>query len=223
MHRVHSLFKACFKVITLSGRAIASQHNKVLEIERKFWYDFDIEKKLIEQKATKINQILIVDEYVDNLETNFLLLNDFLLRKRRIETNINKWQLKFPLKTTDSSSSIENYFEIENVKQISSSIIDLSKKYDYFKIDKNIKDIDSLINAYDLKCYAKIKSHRITYLLDNVKIDLDETDFNYKLGEIELILDDTFSQANIEESIKKISIITAQLGWLKFNLLVSHF
>lgn len=213
MLKVHSFLEKCLKINIFSRQIFRRQNKKLLELERKFWYDFDIEKKLVEENARKINQNLIVDEYFDNLDTNFLLLNDFLLRNRRIETSANKWQLKYPSRTPGLSSNIENYFETENVKQMSDLIKSLSDRN--FKIDN--QDINSLINVFDLKCYAKITSNRKTYLLDNVRIDLDETDFNYKLGEIEMILDDDSNHLDIEKSIQKISNITDKLGNSEFN------
>jgi hypothetical protein len=204
-----------FKQFQYFKRRAFTSDKKTLELERKFWYDFNIEERLINIGAKKISEKLINDEYIDNFNNYFLLLNDYILRNRLESTN-NKWQLKYPSKMSDNLKNFENYYEIENHKQIIESIILISQKNNYFQVNekKEIRDIDSLINLFDLKCIAKINSKRKTYLYDRIKIDLDETDFNYKLGEIELIMDDTSSTMFIEESSQIISILTQKLGML---------
>ena len=78
-----------------------SKHSslKPLEIERKFWYDFDIEKKLLQLGAKQIdhNAKQICDEYYDNTSNYFMLLNDYLLRLRS-KNKISACQLKYPSK-----------------------------------------------------------------------------------------------------------------------------
>ena len=74
----------------------------------------------------RISEKLINDEYIDNFNNYFLLLNDYILRNRLESTN-NKWQLKYPSKMSDNLKNFENYYEIENHKQIIQIIRNLSK------------------------------------------------------------------------------------------------
>jgi adenylate cyclase class IV len=188
-----------------------------LEIERKFWYDFDIEKKLLQVGAKQIdhNSKQICDEYYDNTDNYFMLLNDYLLRFRN-KNKISAWQLKYPSKF---SQKIENYYEIEDKKQIVESIHSLAMKA---KVNLPLKSTENnfecvsfeeLIKVFNLKCYARINSTRYSYLYENVRIDLDETDFGYKLGEIELMLDNQSStNENMTKTYERISELTSKLG-----------
>ncbi len=191
-------------------------------MERKFWYDFDIESKLVEIGAKKLEnnfKKIIIDDYFDNFESHFMLLNDYLLRSRT-KNNRTDWQLKYPSKLSSSLKNVENYFEIAETQQIIDLIFEISKKDPLFdsklKYQKNCKTIESLVDLFNFKSYARINSTRKSYFIDNIRIDLDETDFNYKLGEIELILDDK-TEDNIKKSIDKISCLTSKLGITKFD------
>ena len=143
-----------------------------------------------------------------------MLLDDVLLRCR-LKNNIKKWQLKYPSRL---AKDIENYYEIEDTQQIIDFVFDLSKKCSFTKTGHRInkvhcKSIEDLVNQFGLESYARINSKRKSYLYENIRIDLDETDFDYRLGEIELMLDDqTNSHANIEQTIAKISELTSTLG-----------
>ena len=166
--------------------------------------------KKIEKNFGKI----IRDQYYDNTENYFLVLNDYLLRYR-VENNTGKWQLKYPSQPIDRSRDIENYFEAENSQDISQLVLDLAKKRAFFQNKmhmSHLETVESLVSALDLECFVKINSKRKSYRFEMMKIDLDETDFGYKLGEIELILDHGASQETKEESFKKISGLTNQLG-----------
>jgi len=185
---------------------------KPLEIERKFWYDFDIEKKLLQLGAKQIdhNAKQICDEYYDNTSNYFMLLNDYLLRLRN-KNKISAWQLKYPSKFI--SQKIENYYEIEDKQQIVSSIHSLAMKAKVNLPQFNDYSFDELIKVFDLKCFARINSTRYSYLYEDVRIDLDETDFGYKLGEIELMLDHQSStNENMTKSYERISELTSKLG-----------
>ena len=121
-----------------------------------------------------------------------------------------KWELKYPSKLSDLNKNVENYYEKTNVDEIIYLILNL------FHSKKSCKTIEDLIDQFELKSYARINSIRKSYLIDeSIRIDLDETDFNYKIGEIELILGE--EEKNIEESIDKISNLTLRLGITNFD------
>ncbi len=189
-----------------------------MEIERKFWYEFDIEKKLKDIGAKQIDQNSkhICDEYFDNTDSYFMLLSDYLLRLRH-KKKISKWQLKYP---SNLAQNIENYYEIEDARQAIECIHELISR-NKSKSPSQINDsnfscisFEEMVNKLNLKCFARINSTRRSFLIENVRIDLDETDFGYRLGEIELILD-TFqgnTNENISKTYEKISELTSRLG-----------
>ena len=75
--------------------------------------------------------------------------------------------------------------------------------------------INELLTSFDLKCFADINTTRKSYVINNVRIDLDETDFGYKLGELEFMLPEKASLANLNLSLESISEWTKKLGKFK--------
>ena len=185
-----------------------------LEIERKFWYDFDIEKRLAKIGANKIEQKHIRDKYYDSSINYFLLLNEYYLRSRAKNNSKTNWELKYP---SNLVKNIENYYEVEEPTQIGGLVYDLSRKYaDFNQINKSsCMTINELLTSFDLKCFADINTTRKSYVVNNVRIDLDETDFGYKLGELEFMLPEKASLANLNLSLESISDLTKKLGKFK--------
>jgi adenylate cyclase class IV len=189
-----------------------SSHSQ-LEIERKFFFDSNFEERLNHVGAVLIKTTNLIDEYYDNELTNFLTLNDCWLRLRN-----SKWELKYPYEFKSKNKEIQNYIELSNDSEIFDYIINLSKPY---ILDENLineSSMEFLIKKLKLTPFSKIKSIRKTYQIDNdIKIDLDITDFDYQLGEIEVILDKNKStQEDLEKSIEKINQTAHNLG-------INHF
>ncbi len=201
-----------------------------LEIERKFWYDFDIEKRLCGVGAKKIeseNDSRMRDEYFDNFGSYFMLLNDYLLRKRTNQANQAKWQLKYrsASKEDRDKRNIEQYYEIDDVVQIIDRIHEFASLNTSLGSSQRCGSIESLIESFQLKCFAKINSTRKSFIYENVRIDLDETDFGYKLGEIELI--SHHNNFDLDAELKKIDVLTEKLGLIlikfKKNIFMHRF
>jgi adenylate cyclase class IV len=194
------------------------EEREPLELERKFWYDFDIDAKLAQIGAKKIEQDFgktISDKYYDHIGSYWLLLNDYLLRMRSHRDGHRKWQLKYPRK--GRSNDIEQYVEVNKTQQIIDETYALAAKKNQISLAKQERQIscqtvESLIGLFELDCFARINSKRKSYLLENMKIDLDETDFGYKLGEIEVVLDKQISTTSIQQSIGLITDLTNRLG-----------
>lgn len=72
--------------------------------------------------------------------------------------------------------------------------------------------IEEMNEMLQLKCFIDVKSTRKSYLLDEMRVDLDETDFGYKLGEIEIILNEADSKRALEAAVQSISNLTRKLG-----------
>lgn len=142
-----------------------------------------------------------------------MLLSDYLLRSRKIIGGCKaEWQLKYPSRTfSNSDSSLEKYLELTESNQIIESICRLaSLKQDTKNHPTNI---ESMIRAFDLKCFAPINSTRKSFSIDGLRVDLDETDFGYRLGEIELILDhQKMGSSDLDQARQKIASLTTKLG-----------
>jgi adenylate cyclase class IV len=194
----------------------------VLEIERKFWYDFDIEKRLIGlgaqkliNKKTKDYKQALLDEYYDNFDSYFLLFSQVYLRARTTDTSAPEWQLKYPSKLASSdtanSKNVEEFFELDDPSKMIALVSNLSPK----KATKSCSSVESLVSELDLKPFTRINSLRKSYVFENVRIDLDETDFGYKIGELELVLSEQEQSGEaVERSYQKLANLTSQLGLL---------
>jgi adenylate cyclase class IV len=200
---------------------LTSSQNETLEIEHKFLYDFDIEKKLAELGATFLNNtanesdLIITDEYFDNLKSHFLILNDCWLRTRA-KNSVTKWQLKYPSKRiSNESENFDNYIEIENQDEIQKFISDLAQNY--FSEIKTPESFDNFLkHSLELKPFCLINSKRKSYLLDKVRIDLDETDFGFNCGELEVMVSKNASSEQIQASIESIHETASKLGKLNY-------
>lgn len=169
----------------------------------------------------------IRDEYFDNTESYFMLFNDYLLRLRQKSGQTSgKWQLKYPSSVTarQTDSTIENYLEINERSQIIESICHLAcRNRTHQTFPKNMKE---MISEFDLKCFAPINSTRKSFIIDEsgLQVDLDETDFGYRLGEIELVLDQrTSTSIDLDRAKRKITDLTSKLGVLLIYLNVLKF
>lgn len=190
---------------------------KSLEIERKFLYNIDMEKKLLELGITKKETVEMEDEYFDNELNYFLLENDCWLRSRKMEDNV-QWELKYPIKSGSINKSQEknfsNYYELN----VQSEIIDFIRKLAKNNSNLNnnqaicILNMKELVKIFDLKPFSKIKSARKSYVYQEFKIDLDETDFGYKVGEIEIMLKSNSNDQEIQNSMEKIDNLAIKLG-----------
>ncbi|CAF0706663.1 unnamed protein product [Brachionus calyciflorus] len=173
-----------------------------LEIERKFLFNEsdDLDKKLVKIGAEKIQNKYILDEYFD-IQSNYMLLNTFLLRKRTICNKYSKWQLKYPTKENLINQS-EIYYELNETSSIQKFI------QNKLSVDFN-GDFEDMIQEMNFKCFAPISYKRQSYLIKemDLKVDLDQTDFSYTVGEIE-----SLKRSDYKKSISDINILTNLLS-----------
>jgi adenylate cyclase class IV len=198
--------------------------NSCLELERKFWYNFNIQERLEKLGAVKLKSMQIEDTYYDKESSNLLFLNDFWLRERKTNEKA-KWQLKYPavfdVKDPDTQS-FEKYYEIDEHSKIISQISTLI--HSNLQSITNFEDMNSFILNLKIKPLMTIISERISYQIEDIKVDLDMTDFGYKLGEIEYLFNDN-NKVTVEEAMKRINLLASQLGELICSIfeLSSHF
>jgi adenylate cyclase class IV len=178
------------------------------EIEICFVYKHDMESKLRSIGAKFIEKIILNDTYYDFSDGSFFLIkHDFWLRYR-VFNDSKIWQLKHPIADFDSNNSIKKYYEIENENKICEVLQKLfSEKLK--SIEFNYQTLDSLINELNIKKFSNIITQRLVFKFENFEIDLDETDFGYKVGEIEFKAESNYS---IEEKVNQVSQFASKLG-----------
>jgi len=146
----------------------------MFEFEKKFIFDPKNVDHFL-RNLYFVSEESFTDTYFDTNTYN-LTTKDIWLRLRN-----NQYELKFPLKKTDSS---------------------ISKYEKIFGKDKISKYLN--INIDNLNPVAKLSTIRKKYRYEDFIIDLDEVtsdDFKYYIGEIELIKE---NEKNISESETKI-------------------
>ncbi|CAF0874419.1 unnamed protein product [Brachionus calyciflorus] len=189
-----------------------------LEIEKKFFYSANLEQKLKDLNAKEESVIEMVDTYLDNSDSYFLILNDFWLRSRKIGNLEPKWELKYPskIKSTSHEKNFNKYFETNDQTEIIHLISTLiGNNFDLNSKLTKAQDINEMINVLNLKPFSLIKTTRKVFSFDRISIDLDETDFDYKIAELEIVLQGDLNQNEIDLSIQQIDNFAIKLGKYK--------
>ncbi|MBU2509009.1 CYTH domain-containing protein [Patescibacteria group bacterium] len=156
----------------------------MIEVEKKFLLDEAAKKRLIEG-AEFISKKEIHDEYFDD-ENYSLTTNDIWLRCRD-----GRFELKDPLQNQKSDNRFFNrYEELESNDEICARL--------------NIPSSDSMredLEKAGYKPFSKYVTTRTKYKKDGFTIDLDITDFDYGVNEIELLVE---REDEMDEAIKRI-------------------
>jgi hypothetical protein len=239
----------------------SSVGKKLLEIERKFWYNFNLEERVRSLIASSskpqsptlkskpkpndaVNQQqLILDSYYDDTDRFYLSLNDCWLRRRcyllnskresgrdikSIEKSTSSLQLKYASNLLDafsarkSSNNFDSYFETENVNEMIETIERVRSKLGLSPINKSSEKQQDIIGLYRLNEFIRFETMRKSFFHNGIRIDLDEADFDYKLAELEIVLNE--NEANndvgVDEAISKINKLASELGRILFFFFV---
>lgn len=178
-----------------------------LEIEKKYLYESDLELKLKNLNSVEKHSIEIIDQYYDT-DDYFFIRKDYWLRSRHKIESDYVWELKYPAHS--NSMDFSKYFETSDQKEIVEILSKISIK------DTDSKNVDELIENLKLKIFANFKTTRKSFILDEITIDLDQTDFGYRLAEFEIILDADSTQDKIEQCMQKIKNLAKKLGKFLF-------
>lgn len=163
---------------------------KSFEVERKFAVPKNYSGLLADYGFNRDENVeSIRDEYFDTRDYD-LLRRDHWLRKRQ-----EKWQLK---------KRVEDgvYEEIEDEDRIDAVLKNLKQDFEWERCVK----------------FAEIETKRSKFRMNDVIIDVDETNWGFVVGEIEICVE---NKDQIAETLRKIDDIAKDLGknFLCFNFL----
>lgn len=164
--------------------------------------------------GTCVGQRQFQDQYYDN-PTFDLTLRDMWLRKRK-----GCWELKCP--TTEEKSVEQSktaalctrYKEITNLSEIQHRVTEIIKGVCEDTGTNSSTENESWLSKLNLVCFADFTTVRRSFVLkeDGVQIDLDQADFGYHVGEIEVIVPE---DGDVQSAMEKIERTAQKLGELK--------
>ncbi|XP_019636882.1 PREDICTED: thiamine-triphosphatase-like isoform X1 [Branchiostoma belcheri] len=170
----------------------------VIEVERKFSFSEGSEEKLRKAGAVCKEESSFHDVYFDT-EEFVLTLADHWLRKRE-----GRWELKCPPASRDRASLVEQYVELQHEADILKQLAAI--------LNVRAGSVDELVRRASCEPFCNFQTDRKTYTLEGgFKIDLDQTDFGFRVGEIELICQ---KQDDVPEALRKIDALAEKLGFV---------
>ncbi|XP_029005068.1 thiamine-triphosphatase isoform X2 [Betta splendens] len=178
-----------------------------VEVERKFLFSADTLKKLEEIGALCIGQTQFHDQYFDTPEFD-LTLRDTWLRKRE-----GCWELKCPTaplgEQCEAAALCTRYKEITSLADIQLRVQEVIKDRDT-ETSASLLD-ERWLSKMNLVCFAEFTTVRRSYRLqqEGVKIDLDQADFDYSVGEVEVIVPEG---GDVQSALERIEQAAQKLG-----------
>uniref|UniRef100_A0A3B5LAB0 Thiamine triphosphatase n=1 Tax=Xiphophorus couchianus TaxID=32473 RepID=A0A3B5LAB0_9TELE len=178
-----------------------------VEVEQKFLFDSDT-LKAIEDIGDCVGQKRFHDQYFDTPDFQ-LTLRDVWLRRRK-----QSWELKCPIdpvkgaaETGREQSLCTRYKEITNLPEIYQRVKEVIKdaREDCDADVPPSDEDDSWLSKLKLCCFAEFTTTRRSFTLkgeDGVKIDLDQADFGYHVGEIEVLVPEGGDIQSAQEKIR---------------------
>lgn len=167
--------------------------------------------------AACVSQRTFQDQYFDTPEFH-LTLRDMWLRKRK-----GCWELKCPTVNKSEEMSAERskaaalstrYKEITSFCEIQLRVREAMDAFcEDRKTSSSQDDEESWLRKMNLACFAEFTTVRQSFTLEEegVQIDLDQVDFGYSVGEIEVLVPEG---GDVQCALEKIERTTRKLGEL---------
>ncbi|XP_051267483.1 thiamine-triphosphatase isoform X1 [Dicentrarchus labrax] len=187
-----------------------------VEVERKFLCSADTLKTLEEIGAVCVGQRQFLDQYFDTPKFD-LTLKDMWLRNRK-----GCWELKCPtpVDRTEETSGEQSkaaalctrYKEITNLPEIQTRVREVVKDVcERRETSSSQEDEESWLSKINLVCFAAFTTVRRSFTLEEegVQIDLDQADFGYHVGEIEVLVPEG---GDVQSALEKIERTARKLG-----------
>ncbi|KAM9337089.1 thiamine-triphosphatase isoform 2-T2 [Symphorus nematophorus] len=186
-----------------------------VEVERKFLCSADTLKTLEEIGAVCVGQRQFHDQYFDTPKFD-LTLRDTWLRRRK-----GCWELKCPTavdgteKTSGEQSKAAalctRYKEITHLPEIQLRVKEVIKDIcEDRETSSSQDDGDSWLSKMNLVCFAEFTTERRSFTLEGgLQIDLDQADFGYHVGEIEVLVPEG---GDVQSALDKIERAAQKLG-----------
>lgn len=170
----------------------------MIEVERKFLLTSHILEKVKQESLEKYPpKVVLLDVYYDTV-TNALMSHDMWLRKRN-----NIWQLKSRVDGSAKHCETTQYLESENKDEILSIITPLLSE------GRNTLGLSELVDCGTLLVIMELTSSRQSFHIGHLTVDVDQTDFGFDVGEIEVLVE---KQSDIPAAVEDIELLARKLG-----------
>lgn len=154
------------------------------------------------------------DQYFDSPHFD-LTLRDMWLRKRE-----GCWELKCPMSADKTEETTRDQTKVGAAALCTSyrEITDLHEIQQRVREElcgdgerSSSAEDESWLNEMNLRCFAEFTTVRRSFTLeeDGVQVDLDQTDFGYSLGEIEVLVP---KGGEVQSALEKICRTAQKLG-----------
>uniref|UniRef100_A0A3Q1GI31 Thiamine-triphosphatase n=2 Tax=Acanthochromis polyacanthus TaxID=80966 RepID=A0A3Q1GI31_9TELE len=188
-----------------------------VEVERKFLCSADTLKTL-EEMGVCAGQRQFHDQYFDTPKFD-LTLRDMWLRKRK-----GCWELKCPTAASNGTTELSGeqseaaalctrYKEITDLAEIHLRVKEVLKDSCEVRETEtsSSEGEESWLSNMNLVCFADFTTVRRSFTLeeDGVQIDLDQADFGYHVGEIEVLIPEG---GDVKSALEKIRNTAQKLG-----------
>ncbi len=175
--------------------------NGTIEVERKFVVPADFASVLPQHGFNLVKEFeeTLADDYFDNGEYA-LIQADHWLRRRN-----GDWELKYPIVGCYQESTTR-YHETSDADDILAKLAAVSE------------GLDKQWQQDQLTCYAHLETRRWYYRKDAITIVVDVTQWGFRVGEIEIMVE---AKDQVPEAAKRIEEIAIDLSkhWIEASSL----
>lgn len=131
------------------------------------------------------------------------------------------WELKCPtkktVKTNAAAELCTRYKEITNLSEIQTRVREVIKGCEDGEKSPSLQDEESWLKKCNLLCFAEFTTTRQSFVLqeEGVQVELDQADFGYSVGEIEVLIPEG---GDVNSALETIERTAQKLGELPILL-----
>jgi adenylate cyclase class IV len=178
-----------------------------IEVERKFLVPENFSALLSECGFAPVSELneKLVDEYFDT-QMSELLRGDHWLRKRN-----GDWELKYPV----GSQHVDGctlYHETTDSNDIAGRLLSLCRSLKEAEVAQSAGLLKTLAASGALVSIARIETTRQCFRREEVNIVVDETQWGYRVGEVEICV---HSKKDAPAALAKIDAVAKELSMYK--------
>lgn len=130
-----------------------------------------------------------------------------------------RWELKCPTtagrttKTSEAAELCSRYEEVTNLSDIELRVRQVIRDCEDGETSHSLQDEEAWLKLFNLVCFAEFTTRRRSFVLEEegVRVDLDQADFGYSVGEIEVLVPEG---GDVNSALEKIERTAQRLGRL---------